>query len=314
MAIKHETIREAVARNYYLTAVDLPKDAELALERAIETETEDDAQAVLESMLENARKAREQQLALCQDNGVSEHFVRIGSDTELAEGVDLESAIADGVRFATQDVPLRPSVVHPTTRENRGDNTSVDVPIVHTEYVPGKRGVEITTVATGFGSENQSQLAMLPPSEGVDGVKEFVVDAIRTAGGKACPPYTVGVGIGGTFNEVANQAKRAAALRWCGTEHEDPEIAAIETELKTRINDTGIGPMGIGGDTTALAVHVNIAGTHIAGNPVAVKPMCHPRRRFTVEIDNDNEYRFRDRFEQTEHEQARTIQKEVLEG
>lgn len=312
MPIDHETIRDAVARNYYLVAVDLPKDAERVLEEAIDAESNSEAATVLESMLENARQARAQGMALCQDNGVNEHYVRIGADVNLAAGVQLEEAIADGVRLATEKVPLRPSVVHPTTRDNDGDNTSVDVPIVHTEYVEDGDALEITTVATGFGSENQSRLAMLTPSAGVEGLKEFVVESIKEAGGKACPPYTVGVGIGGTFNEVANQAKRAGALRWCGTRHEDPEIAAIEEELKRRINETGIGPMGIGGDTTALAVHVNVTGTHIAGNPVAVKPMCHPRRRFTVRIENDNSYRFRDRFEDSDHDAARVIPGEEL--
>ncbi len=312
MPIEHATIREAVARNYYLTAVDLPRDAELVLEEAIEAEGNDEAQRVMESMLENARTARSEGMSLCQDNGVNEHFLRIGSEVDLAEGVNLETAIADGIRQATETVPLRASVVHPTTRENRGDNTARDVPILHTEYVEGSDALEITTIATGFGSENQSQLAMLPPSEGIEGVKDFVVDAIKQAGGKACPPYTVGVGVGGTFNEVANQAKRACALRWCGDAHPDPEIAAMETELKARINDTGIGPMGIGGETTALAVHVNVTGTHIAGNPVAVKPMCHPRRRFTVRIENDNSYVFRDRFEGADHPEARVIEAEAL--
>ena len=312
MPITHETIRDAVARNYYLTAVDLPTDAEQILEAAIERESNPEAETVLSSMLDNARKARREGLALCQDNGVNEHFVEIGADVDLAAGVVLEDAIADGIRLATDEVPLRPSVVHPTTRENRGDNTSVDVPIVHTDYVEDSNALEITTIATGFGSENQSQLAMLTPSAGIEGVKDFVVESIKEAGGKACPPYTVGVGIGGTFNEVANQAKRACALRWAGASHEDPEIAALEAELKERINETGIGPMGIGGDTTALTVNVNATGTHIAGNPVAVKPMCHPRRRFTTHIENDNSYHFRDRYEDGDHEDARIIAGEAM--
>jgi tartrate/fumarate subfamily iron-sulfur-dependent hydro-lyase alpha chain len=146
---------------------------------------------------------------------------------------------------------------------------------------------------------------MLTPADGTEGVKKFVVKSVKEAGGKACPPFTVGVGVGGTFNEVTKLAKEASALRWCGKPNEDPTISELEEELLAEINSTGIGPMGIGGDTTAVAVHIEEAGTHIAGNPVAVNLMCHPRRRYTVRITNDNSYEFRDRFEGTDHEIAR---------
>lgn len=305
MAVETATIKNAIAQNYYYAMVDLPKDADEALHEAIDRESSEEAEKVLENMLENIKTSREEGLSLCQDNGVNEHFVRVGSEFELADGVKLRDAMEEGIELATDEIPLRPTVVHPLTRENLGDNTNVRVPLLHFDYVEGSDAIEITTIPKGFGSENQSRLAMLTPADGVEGIKKFVLQSVKEAGGKACPPFTVGVGVGGTFNEVTALAKKASALRWCGAPNSDSDIADLEQELLEDINETGIGPMGIGGDTTAVAVHIEEAGTHIAGNPVAVNLMCHPRRRSTVRIENDNSYEFRDRFEGTDHEDAR---------
>jgi tartrate/fumarate subfamily iron-sulfur-dependent hydro-lyase alpha chain len=283
--IKEEQVAWLVADLYARSMIDIPPDVEEALNDIKEKEKEEWSREVVGSLIENLEVARSERLVICQDNGVNAHFVRYGTKAQF-EG-DLENAFIRGVQDATRNVPLRPTVVHPLTRENRGDNTAAGVPIIEVELVPDADYIEITTIPKGFGSENMSQLAMLNPNDGVEGIKDFVLNAIIKAGGKPCPPVVVGVGIGGTFDRVALLAKKAAVLRRIGDRHPEPEIAALELELLNKINELGIGPFGLGGETTAMDVHIDYAGTHIAGNPVAVNIQCWPARAATARIYTD---------------------------
>lgn len=230
-------------------------------------------------MLENARIAREDGLPLCQDTGLTVVFLEIGQDAHIAGG-DLTRGINEGVRRGYARWSLRKSVVSdPLLRENTGDNTPA---VIHTRIVPGRR-VRITVAPKGFGSENMSALAMLNPGEGEAGIKKFVVDTVREGGAKACPPLVIGVGIGGTFEKAALLSKEALILP-AGSRNKKPHLARLERKLLREINSLGIGPQGLGGDTTALAVHILSFPTHIAGLPVAVNICCHVCRHETAVI------------------------------
>lgn len=283
--ITEDQISWVVADLYNRSMIDLPADVEAALERMQVGETNEWSKALVGSLVDNLKTARESRLVICQDNGVNAHYVRYGTNVRF-QG-DWEKGFAKGVRQATEQIPLRPTVVHPITRENRGDNTGFGVPLLTVEMVSGADWIEITTVPKGFGSENMSRLAMLNPNEGLDGIKRFVLDTIVEAGGRPCPPVVVGVGIGGTFEKVALMAKKAAVLRRIGDRHPEPDIAALELELLDSVNDLGIGPFGLGGKTTAMDVHIEYAGTHIAGNPVGVNLQCWPARAATARIFSD---------------------------
>ena len=205
-------------------------------------------------------------------------FMDVGQDVHLTGG-DVNEAIENGVRRAYRDGCFRASVLSPLTRINTKDNTPA---IVHTRIVPGER-VTLTAAPKGFGSENMSKLWMLTPSQGVEGVKNAIVETVRLAGGNPCPPVVVGVGIGGTAERAMLMAKHSLT-RECGTPSDDPMLADMERELLERINNLGIGPQGLGGRTTALAVHIEQMPTHIAGLPVAVNMQCHAARHKTAVI------------------------------
>jgi fumarate hydratase subunit alpha len=205
-------------------------------------------------------------------------FLEIGQDVHLTGG-DLMEAIHEGVRQGYRDGHLRKSVLNPITRVNTGDNTPA---VIHAEIVPGAK-LKITMAPKGFGSENMSRVMMFPPSAGMDGVKNFIVQRVEESGGNPCPPIVVGVGLGGTFEKAALLAKKAL-LRPLGTSNADPVLQTLEDELLERINNLGIGPMGLGGRTTALAVHVNTYPTHIASIPCAVNIQCHSCRHKEVEL------------------------------
>ncbi|MEI6634718.1 MAG: fumarate hydratase [Chlamydiota bacterium] len=245
----------------------------VAFREGIKRETSPVAKEVLKTLIENARIAKEERLPICQDTGMAIVFLEIGQDVRLVGG-DLETAVNEGVRQGYKEGYLRKSVVkHPVARGNTGDNTPA---IIHTRIVPGDE-VKITVAPKGFGSENMSFVKMCTPTAGYAGVKQFVVECVKKAGGNPCPPIVVGVGIGGTFEKAAIMAKQALT-RTLGEKSPDAEIAEIEGELLDEINRTGIGPQGLGGATTALAVHVNHFPTHIAGMPVAVNICCHAYR------------------------------------
>lgn len=256
----------------------LGNDVSSLIERAMETEENPLVRSILQKTVENARIAREERLALCQDTGMMVIFLELGQDVHI-EGGDLYHAVQQGVRRSYRDHYFRKSVLDPITRENTGDNTPA---VIHTEIVPGDT-LTITAAPKGFGSENMSRLAMLKPSDGIEGAEDFIVDTVAQAGGNPCPPLIVGVGIGGTM-ELACLLAKKALLREAGAPHPDANIAAMERELLDRINALGIGPQGLGGSTTALAVHILTHPTHIAGLPVAVNIQCHVARHRSVTL------------------------------
>ena len=283
--ITEELVAEVVASLYEQSMIDIPSDVEDALNTMHETESNEWSREVIQGLVDNLNVARNERLVICQDNGVNAHYVRYGTRA-LFVG-DWEEAFAAGVRKATTAIPLRPTVVDPLTRHNRGDNTGHRVPLITVEMVSNVDWIEITTVPKGFGSENMSQLAMLNPNEGIEGIKAFVLDAVVTAGGRPCPPVVLGIGVGGTFDKCALMAKQAAVLRRIGDRNPIPYVAELELELLEMVNSLGIGPFGLGGDTTAMDVHIEFAGTHIAGNPVGVNFQCWPARAATARIHND---------------------------
>lgn len=248
------------------------------LRRNLETEESPFGRAVLQQLLDNDRLAAEKQMPICQDTGMAVIFMEIGQDVHFTGG-DVNAAIEDGVRRAYRDGCFRASVLTPLERVNTRDNTPA---IVHMKLVPGEQ-VRITAAPKGFGSENMSRLWMLTPSQGVEGVKEAIVETVRLAGGNPCPPVVVGVGIGGTA-ECAMLMAKHSLTRECGEPSPDPMLAEMERELLARINDLGIGPQGLGGRTTALAVHIEQMHTHIAGLPVAVNMQCHATRHKSAVI------------------------------
>lgn len=270
-------IRDAVASLVQEVNTYLPPDLLCAIDLAARGESDERAAYILDKIRDNIRIAGEEQIPLCQDTGLACVFLEIGQEVALTGGY-LYDAINEGVRRGYTDGSLRKSVVaDPLRRVNTGDNTPARI---HVEIVPGDK-VKLTVAPKGFGSENMSRIKMFPPSAGEQGVKDFVLETVRLAGGNPCPPIVLGVGIGGTFDSVALLAKKALLLP-ADHRNEDPYYAAMEDELLAAINATGIGPQGFGGDTTALAINILTAPTHIAGLPVAVNVNCHVSRHKEV--------------------------------
>jgi tartrate/fumarate subfamily iron-sulfur-dependent hydro-lyase alpha chain len=268
---------EEVARELYVRALKiLPPDIKAGFARLDAAETDATAKKVLGTMITNIRIAEETRNLLCQDTGIPIYNVTIGRGVEIA-GTELRDAIRRGCERATREHPLRSSVVHPITRKNEHTSCGAGVPPIHFDFCDEERLV-IEMIPKGSGSENNSWLKMAVPAEGVNAIKTFVVDCVLEAGGKTCPPTIVGVGIGGTSDLCMALAKRAAT-RPLGTSCADPEGAALEASLTEAVNGLGVGPQGLGGDSTAFAVHVEIAATHITMNPVAVNMQCHSARR-----------------------------------
>ena len=252
--------------------------AAIALREALAREQNPNAAFALSTLLENASVAEEKGLVLCQDTGMAVFFVRLGQDVHITGGL-LEDAINEGVRRGYRRYGCRASVLDPVTRVNTGDNTPA---IIHIETACGDK-IELDFLPKGFGSENMTRLYMLTPSAGTEGVINAVVDAVKTAGSKPCPPIIVGVGIGGTSEKAAELAKRQH-LRDVGTPSPDKDLAALERECLARINALGIGVQGFGGDNTALAVHIGKYPTHITALPVAVNIQCNAVRKAHVVI------------------------------
>ncbi|MBU7007613.1 fumarate hydratase [Phosphitispora fastidiosa] len=275
--IKYEDIVSVVSglcqeANYYLE-----EDVLRAIQKSREQEDSPLGINILDQLIENAKIAREERLPMCQDTGFAVFFVEVGQDLRLEGGV-LEDAINEGVRQGYTEGYLRKSIVgHPLERKNTGDNTPA---IIYTNLVAGDK-LKITIAPKGGGSENMSGVRMLKPAQGVEGVKSFVIETVDKAGSNPCPPIVVGVGIGGTMEKAALLAKQAL-LRPLDQRHEDPSIATLEEDLLEEINKLGIGPQGLGGRTTALAVNVEIFPAHIASLPVAVNINCHSARHKTI--------------------------------
>ena len=251
---------------------ELGEDVITAFRKTKETEESPVGKEILEQLIENATIAKEEKIAMCQDTGFAVFFVEIGDEVKVSGG-NLVEAINEGVRQGYREGYLRKSICHPFTRKNTGDNTPA---IVHLDMVPGDQ-LKIIVAPKGGGSENMSRVTMLKPSDGIEGIKRFVVERVRESGANPCPPLVIGVGIGGTFEKAALIAKKAL-LRPVGSKNPDPELVSLEEELLVEINDLGVGPQGLGGRTTALAVHVNMHPCHIASLPVAVNINCHASR------------------------------------
>jgi fumarate hydratase subunit alpha len=251
---------------------ELGEDVLGALEQSIVTESSPIGKEILRRLVENARIACDERIPMCQDTGMAVVYLEIGQDVHVTGG-PLEEAVNEGVRRGYEKGYLRKSLCDPITRQNTGDNTPA---MIHYAIVPGEK-LKITVAPKGGGGENMSRVTMLSPSEGIAGVKDYVVKRVIESGGKPCPPIIVGVGIGGTLEKTALLAKRSL-LRAVGSANPDSRLDAIEKEWLEEINRSGIGPQGLGGNTTALAVHIETMAGHIASIPVAVNIQCHSSR------------------------------------
>ena len=266
------TITETVKGLCMEANFDLGQDVLDAFKRAKAVEQSPAGIEILEQLEENASIARQERVAICQDTGIAVVFVELGQDVHLVGG-GLNSAINEGVRQGYQEGYLRKSLCYPFTRANTGDNTPA---VIHVEIVPGDK-VKLIVAPKGGGSENMSRVTMLTPAVGKKGIVEYVVQRVKESGSNPCPPTIIGIGIGGTFENAALLAKKAL-LRPIGSENPDPELASLEGEILERVNRLGIGPQGLGGRTTSLAVHINMMPCHIASLPLAVNIQCHAHR------------------------------------
>ena len=271
-----DQITDCIEQLFKSACREYPPEVVPALKQAAQAEDTKRAQRFLKLAVENADIAAQTGLPLCQDTGMAVVFAQIGQDVHITGGL-FQDAVNQGVRRAYAD--MRKSVLSSLERINTMDNTPA---VVHIELIAGEE-IILSAAPKGFGSENMSALKMLKPSQGVEGVKRFIVETVKNAGGNPCPPVVVGVGIGGTMEKAALMAKHAL-LRPLGEEAEDKALADMEKELLEEINHLGIGPQGLGGRTTALAVHMESYPTHIAGLPVAVNMQCHCARHKTARI------------------------------
>ncbi|HZZ44660.1 MAG TPA: fumarate hydratase [Tepidisphaeraceae bacterium] len=289
----YDTI-EDVAKQLYINALtNIPQDVRKALARSKDAEVaagNQTASKVMLTVLENVKLADEKDMMVCQDTGLPIYKCVIGTDRHI-DIVEMKKRLKIGAERATKDYPLRSSSVHPITRKNTQTNTGQGLPIIKLDFVPGD-GLEITMSPKGSGSENMSFLKMLLPSDGVKGIYRYVLDCVFNSGGNPCPPVILGIGLGGTSDVAAGLAKEASCFRKIGTVNPDPVIAKMEKELLDLVNQTGIGPQGLGGATTAMAVHIEWAHTHISQNPVAVNMQCWRGERATATIDVDGNVKY----------------------
>jgi len=271
-------IVEEAAKELYIRALKvLPPDIKAGFNHLVAGESGSTAKNILATMVTNIQVAEDTNNLLCQDTGLPIYNILIGSGVDV-DGHALTQAIRKGCERATREHPLRSSVVHPLTRKNEHSSCGIEVPVIHIDFTDTPEILSIMMVPKGSGSENNSFLKMAIPAEGVDAIKTFVIDCVLGAGGKPCPPTIVGVGLGGTSDLCVALAKRAAT-RALGTCCSDPDGAELEKQLSAAVNQLGIGPQGLGGDSTAFAVHIELAATHITMNPIAVNMQCHSARR-----------------------------------
>ncbi|MDD1763725.1 MAG: fumarate hydratase [Methanobacteriaceae archaeon] len=273
--ISQDRVEEEVCRLFKEAVIKLPPDVKKALKNAYHNETEEVARLNLKAIIDNIKAAEEMEIPLCQDTGLPIIFVKLGK----VQVDNLYQGIRKGTKRATLEIPLRPNVVDPFTRKNTGNNTGhlipqIDVELIEDDYL------EITVFPKGFGSENNNALKMALPGEGEEGVKNFVLETILAAGGKPCPPILIGVGIGGSSDLALKLAKKALQGEM-GVRNPDEKMAQLEEDILKLVNDTGIGPMGLGGKTTALDVKILTADTHTAGLPIGVCIQCWAARRAT---------------------------------
>jgi fumarate hydratase subunit alpha len=281
---------ETTARDLYIRALtDIPPDVRAALTRTLKTERAEGnrtAERVMLTILENIETADRLDTMVCQDTGLPVFKVFVGSDVKI-DIAELKDRLRKGCERATAEYPLRSNTVHPLTRKHTGTNSGQGIPVIKLEFVPGSDRIEIRMAPKGSGSENTSFLKMLNPAEGRAGVTRFVLECIFDSGARPCPPMIVGVGLGGTSDVAMQLAKEASTFRRIGSANPDSDVAQLERELLDQINQTGIGPQGLGGATTAMAVHVEWAHTHISQNPVAVNIQCWRGERAEAVIAAD---------------------------
>lgn len=284
---------EDVAKELYIRALKiLPPDVREALKRAYQRETNPTARIIFETILKNIEVADAQDMLICQDTGLPIYMVEIGSGF-VADGAKIKSALTGGAKRATIEHPFRGSSLHPVTRDNPQTSIGKGLPIIYWDFNPDSDYLDILMMPKGSGSENMSTMKMFTPAEGIKAIKKFVIDSVAESGSNPCPPGIIGVGIGGTADLVTALAKKAIA-RPVGSKNPDPLFAEMEEELEEAINCLGNGPMGLGGDVSTLAVHIEWAYTHITQNPVAVNTQCWPARRARAKIWRDGkvEYSF----------------------
>ncbi|MGB9201406.1 fumarate hydratase [Methanobacterium sp.] len=274
--ITQKQVEDTICSLYRDSVIELPQDVKNALKDAYANENDETARLNLKAIIDNIEAAHENSIPMCQDTGLPIVFVKLG-DVKVE---NLYQGIRNGVEKATITVPLRPNVVDPFTRENTGTNTGKGIPLIDVEVVEGDY-LELTIFPKGFGSENNNALKMALPGEGIEGVKKFVLETVLAAGGKPCPPTRIGVGIGGSSDYALKLAKKAL-LRDVNSKNSDKRLAELEDELLECVNSTGIGPMGLGGKTTALDVKVELADTHTAGLPIGVCIQCWAARHTTA--------------------------------
>jgi tartrate/fumarate subfamily iron-sulfur-dependent hydro-lyase alpha chain len=280
-----DAVEETAAHLYVRALKDIPQDLRDALAAARDRETSVSGKRVLEVIHRNVSIADSEQNLVCQDTGIAVYHAKVGEHFPL-HPVRIYEALRDGTARATIEHPLRSNAVHTITRENTGPNIGYRLPIVHWEFIADWDRLDVKCVPKGSGSENMSFLKMCVPADGVNGIKRFVLESIVGAGGKPCPPGIVGVGIGGSADYAMALAKDAI-MRPIGTRNPDPIVAELEEELYGLLNETGIGPMGLGGDVTVLQCHIEHADTHMTLNPVAVNYQCWAARRASAHIGAD---------------------------
>lgn len=286
----YDIIRDT-AKDLYIRALKIvPDDVKDALRKAHAAESHSGAKKILATMLENVAVAESRDLLVCQDTGIPIYKVGIGSRCQL-DGTKIEDAIRAGCQKATLEYPLRSSICDPMTRKMTPDSTGTRIPVIDFSFIPDADYLEIRMMPKGSGSENMTWLKMLVPADGLNGIKKFVLECILDAGGQGCPPTIVGVGIGGTA-ELCLKLAKEAIFRPVDRANPDPTVAELERDLLEAINMSGIGPMGLGGDTTALAVHIEIAHTHMTLNPVAVNSQCWRGERSSAKIYRDGTVAF----------------------
>ncbi len=289
---QYNLVEEAAKQLYIKALTDLPPDVRQALKRAYERETQPAAKEVFKAMFKAIEIADQKHTLVCQDTGLPIYMVKVGGDFPW-NGAEIKKRLTEGASRATLEFPFRGSSTHILSRVNPQNSVGRGLPVIYWDFVEGSDTLEILMIPKGSGSENMSTMKMFIPADGKNALKKFVLDTYIASGSNPCPPGIIGVGIGGTADLVMRLAKEAIA-RPVGQRSEDPEIAQMEQELEEAINATGIGPMGLGGDVSTLAVHIEWAYTHITQNPVAVNTQCWPARRAraTIHPDGKVEYGF----------------------
>jgi len=291
--LNENTLRNAAVKLVKKSAITLPCDVVSALKRAQENETEELPKYIMGKILENVKLAEKKQAPLCQDTGVPIFYVKIGKDA-IADNnpviKNLDKILSDAVKIATKETPLRKNVVHPLTRKNTGTNTGMDFPYIHHNFSEGNF-IEITVHPKGGGTENMSFLKMHTPTLDLEqDIINHVVETVKFVKGKACPPNIIGIGLGGS-SDIAMKLAKVASIRGIGTQNPDPDIARLEKKLLAAVNETGIGPLGFGGKTTALAVNIEFAGVHTSVYPIGINFLCWAARQATMRIE-DGEIKF----------------------